>query len=95
VPAAGAYQFEADRLSRAGLWIDGAPVFDDTTDAADAAAKGSRQLEAGRHAIRVRFQDRGDGGPRLYLYWTPPGGVRNLVPGEALFPPVPEAKATQ
>jgi hypothetical protein len=82
----GAYRFEAERLSRAGLWIDGNRVFDDTDDAPNATQSGLAQLTVGRHPIRVRMQDRGDGGPRLYLYWTPPGGGRELVPGRVLYP---------
>jgi DNA-binding beta-propeller fold protein YncE len=95
VPATGTYRFEADRLSRAGLWIDGAPVFDDTVETGSPDSAGTMQLTAGRHAIRVRFQNRGDGGPRLYLYWTPPGGARSLVPGAVLYPPTPQAAAPQ
>jgi len=90
VPSNGTYRFEAERLSRAGLWIDGNLVFDDTEDRPNAKQSDSVQLTAGRHQIRVRMQDRGDGGPRLYLFWTPPGGGRELVPGRVLYPPLPE-----
>src|SRR5262249_1021803 len=90
VPSSGGYSFEAERLSRAGLWIDGQALFDDTGNAATEAHSGAIQRAAGRHEIRVRLQDRGDGGPRLYLYWTPPGAtVRQIVPGRVLFPPLP------
>jgi hypothetical protein len=41
----------------------------------------------------VRLQNRGDGGPRLYLYWTPPNSPRALVPGRALYPPDPRRVA--
>jgi alpha-L-fucosidase len=93
VPTDGTYRFDAERLSRAGLWLDGAsaPVFDDTLDLPSASNSGTVQLSAGRHPIRVRFQQRGDGGPHLYLYWTPPGGARQLVPGSVLYPPAPAA----
>ncbi len=90
VPTTGTYRFEADRLSRAGVWIDENVVFDDTPDGAIPNVGGSVPLTAGRHAIRVRMQDRGDGGPHLYLYWTPPGGGRELVPGRVLYPPPPD-----
>ena len=89
LPTTGAYRFEADRLSRAGLWVDDTQVFDDTADGASQTQSGSAQLSAGRHQIRVRLQNRGEGGPRLYLYWTPPGGARELVPGRVLYPPPP------
>jgi 4-amino-4-deoxy-L-arabinose transferase-like glycosyltransferase len=90
VPATGVYRFEAERLSRAGLWIDERGIFDDTVDGPAASQSGVAQLTAGRHTIRVRLQDRDQAGPRLYLYWTPPGGARELVPGRALYPPPPE-----
>jgi hypothetical protein len=93
VPTTGEYRFEAERLSRAGMWIAEQQVFDDTVDGPTAATAGSVQLTAGRHAVRVRMQDRGDGGPRLYLYWTPPGGAKELVPGRVLYPPLPASAA--
>jgi len=84
------YRFEADRVSRAGLWIDDRGIFDDTIDSRAASQSGVTQLTAGRHPIRVRLQVRDQAGPRLYLYWTPPGGAREIVPGRVLYPPVPE-----
>jgi hypothetical protein len=89
VPTTGTYRFEAERLSRAGLWIDEQAVFDDTADGARNATAGTAQLTSGKHPIRVRMQQRGDGGPRLYLYWSPPGGAREIVPGRLLYPPEP------
>src|SRR5262249_60213218 len=89
-PADGTYRFEADRVSRAGLWIDERPIFDETEDQRAELAAGTVELSAGEHSIRVRLQDRGQGGPRLYLYWTPPGGTREVVPGRVLYPPRPE-----
>jgi DNA-binding beta-propeller fold protein YncE/4-amino-4-deoxy-L-arabinose transferase-like glycosyltransferase len=89
VAADGTYRFEADRQSRAGLWIDDRQVFDDTADGAPEMTAGTIELQPGEHYIRVRFQDRGQGGPHLYLYWTPPGGARQVVPGRVLRPPEP------
>jgi hypothetical protein len=90
VPRNGTYRFEADRLSRAGLWVDNKPIFDDTSEGAAEMQTGSVVLTAGRHPIRVRLQTLGEAGPRLYLYWTTPGGTRSLVPGQVLYPPSPE-----
>ena len=70
-----------------GLEID--VVFDDTAEGTAERQSGSIDLTQGRHSIRVRMQNRGAGGPRLYLYWSPPGGTRELVPGRALYPPPP------
>jgi hypothetical protein len=89
VPTDGTYRFESERLSRAGLWIDQQRIFDDTL--VDGPSSGLAQLTAGRHEIRVRLQNRGDGGPRLYLYWIPPGGGREVLPGRVLYPPPPKS----
>ena len=89
VPTTGTYRFEADRQSRAGMWLDERVIFDDTAEGAAETTTGTTELDAGEHRIRVRFQDRGDGGPRLYLYWTPPGGPRQVIPGRVLYPPRP------
>ena len=88
VPTGGTYRFESERLSRAGLWIDAQMIFDDTQ--VEGATSGLAQLAPGRHEIRVRLQNRGDGGPRLYLFWIPPGGGREVLPGRVLYPPAPK-----
>jgi hypothetical protein len=90
IPTSGVYRSEADRVNRAGLRIDDRGIFDDTADGRATSRSGLAQLAAGRHAIEVRLQDRDQGGPRLYLYWTPPGGAREIVPGRVLYPPAPE-----
>jgi hypothetical protein len=92
VPHSGVYRFDVDRFTRAGLWIDERQVFDDTPTDAPEAVSGTLELTAGRHAIRVRLQDRAIGGPRMYLFWTPPAGQRQVVPGSALYPPRPELR---
>jgi hypothetical protein len=89
VPTGGTYRFDVERISRAGLWIDERLVFDDTGDDSAEVLSGTLDLTAGRHQIRARLQNRSAGGPRLYLYWTPPGGRREVVPGRALYPPPP------
>jgi alpha-L-fucosidase len=89
VPTSGTYGFQVERVSRAGLWIDERVVFDETPEDAPEVNFGSVALTAGRHAIRVRLQNRNAGGPRLYLYWIPPGGQREVVPGRALYPVPP------
>ncbi len=71
------------------MWLDERVIFDDTAEGAAETTTGTTELDAGEHRIRVRFQDRGDGGPRLYLYWTPPGGTRQVIPGRVLYPPRP------
>jgi hypothetical protein len=87
VPTSGTYRFEVERISRAGLWIDERLIFDDTAEGATLSIFGTAELSAGRHEIRVRYQSRQEGGPRIYLYWTPPGGARQIIPGRLLYPP--------
>jgi Dolichyl-phosphate-mannose-protein mannosyltransferase/PA14 domain len=89
VPATGSYAFEVERISRAGLWINEQLVFDDTPEGSIEKRSGAIELSAGRHPIRVRLQNRADGGPRVYLFWIPPGGQREVVPGRVLYPPLP------
>jgi hypothetical protein len=36
--------------------------------------------------MRIRFADK-TGYTHIYLYWTPPGADREIIPQEVLFPP--------
>jgi hypothetical protein len=81
---AGQYEIGLRAEGKAELWLDGQLVLSvpEPTDYA-----GSRlYLSAGPHAIRVRFLDYIDTGSRIHLYWTPPGGQRQIVPTDALRP---------
>jgi DNA-binding beta-propeller fold protein YncE len=88
-PTTGSYEFDLDHSEHAALWIDRQPVLSDL-NAPTARLRASVDLSAGRHALRVRYEKTEDGGPWIYLYWTPPGGQRAVVPGSALYPPPPE-----
>ncbi|MBI5351803.1 MAG: glycosyltransferase family 39 protein [Chloroflexi bacterium] len=83
IPASGIWSF--------GLWINGsAEVFIDDKLVVNAAEpadniEGATDLKAGRHSIHIRFLDY-LGGSRIHLYWTAPGGQREVVPASALIP---------
>jgi 4-amino-4-deoxy-L-arabinose transferase-like glycosyltransferase len=47
--------------------------------------EGAIVLKAGRHTINVRYLDY-LGNSRIHLYWTAPGGEREIVPSSALKP---------
>ncbi|NIN65328.1 MAG: hypothetical protein GTO63_11640 [Anaerolineae bacterium] len=66
------------------LYIDGEEV----TSSQDRGHldQGKVELDSGLHDIRVRYAAR-TSYMHLYLYWVPPGGRREIVPPEVLFPP--------
>jgi hypothetical protein len=84
VPLSGAYRIGVNAVSSASLYLDGAPLLEQTLagqlDLADVA------LGAGMHDIRLRFLD---DQPRsqVYLYWQPPDGDVALIPFDMLFLP--------
>ena len=83
IPESGDYLFAIQSIDDSVLYIDGQQVvaslrrseFDQTVIT----------LEAGSHDLRVRYAARTD---HMYinLYWTPPGGRREILPTEVLFP---------
>lgn len=83
---AGEYRLGLEQSSAATLWVDNRLVLEST--ASRQYQEASVQLEAGVHEIRIRYQDL-EGGGFIVLSWVPPGGVRAVVPGEALYPPPP------
>jgi 4-amino-4-deoxy-L-arabinose transferase-like glycosyltransferase len=74
-----------------GLRIAGkAQVFIDDQLVIDAvepteSIEGTLNLTAGWHSIRIHYLDY-VGASRIHLYWTPPGGEREIVPTWALRP---------
>jgi hypothetical protein len=85
-PVAGDYTFQAYSNNIVNLSIDGQSVFDRTDEkGGDRWTDGRIKLSAGRHSIRVRYAEtRNDS--RMELWWTVPGQVRSVVPGDALQP---------
>jgi hypothetical protein len=84
IPADGFYSFGLESIDESQLWIDEQPVVAATEH--NVYAEGMVELAAGLHDIRIRYADRTDHS-HINFYWTPPGGSRQVVPPEVLFPP--------
>jgi DNA-binding beta-propeller fold protein YncE len=84
IPQSGQYIFGLDSRDESFLYIDGQQVVANLLPGG--SQEGTVMLEQGLHEIRVRFADR-TSYTNIHLYWTPPGGPRQAVPSEVLFPP--------
>jgi hypothetical protein len=83
IPRDGIYSFGTEQRSRSKLLIDGAEVLDNKVEA---TLKETRiKLTAGFHDIRLLFTDEGDFS-HVFLYWTPPGRKRSIIPSAFLWP---------
>lgn len=78
-PRDGKYVFGLDSAEDGFLWIDGKSAAENRTNNRGQYSEGTVDLKVGPHAIRVRFKQ-----SYCDLYWTPPQGVRGIVPSEAL-----------
>lgn len=80
---AGEYEIGLRVRGKAEISLDGQLLLSqpEPTDYAGARVR----LSAGRHAFRMKFLDYLDGS-RIHLFWTPPGGQKQIVPPEALLP---------
>jgi 4-amino-4-deoxy-L-arabinose transferase-like glycosyltransferase/streptogramin lyase len=84
VPSAGSYAFGLESIDDSWLILDERPVVE--THVGNQYVESRLNLAAGLHDIRVRFVDK-SGYSHINLYWTPPGGGREIVPSERLYPP--------
>jgi hypothetical protein len=82
-PVTGDYVFGLWVRGKARLMIDDQLVID--ADDPEYHLEGTIHLEEGRHSLRLEFLDHLNNS-RIHLYWTPPGGLREIVPSEALSP---------
>lgn len=90
--AAGAYLLHLGADDGTVLSVDGAVAVDNDGDHAWRWKSAVVELSAGWHRIRLDyFENWGDAG--LCLEWTPPGGVRHVVPADA-FAHVPGGDGT-
>jgi hypothetical protein len=83
IPESGTYVFALQSIDESTLYLDGEEV-------AASARRGeygqaTLDLQAGDHDLLVRYAARTDH-MYLNLYWTPPGGTREIIPPEVLFP---------
>ena len=91
VDTPGTYSFDAVGSGPYRVALDGQPLFavDQVVPEQPEERRGERQLDAGLHPIEVHFES-----PKLahttrrifQLFWTPPGGERQLIPPTHLVP---------
>mgnify|MGYP005844414163 CR=1 FL=1 len=83
-PVAGRYRFGLESIDESALWIDETPIV--RAEQPNTLSEGEIALTAGLHDIRIRLADRTDH-THINVYWQPPGGARQILPTDALFPP--------
>jgi hypothetical protein len=84
IPSDGHYLFGLESIDESSLWIDNKQVLDDQRP--NQYQEAGIDLAPGFHPIRIRYADR-TGYTHIHLYWTPPGGEREIIPQKVLFPP--------
>jgi hypothetical protein len=83
VPYGGVYALGLRSVDEARLYLDGQLVVEATTP--DEYAESVITLEAGLHDLRITYQDQ-TGRSRIHLYWTRPGGEKEIIPTQYLWP---------
>lgn len=84
-PGSGVYRFATESADISWVYINDKLVV--TNEGANRQMReGSIRLDEGLHDIRVRFFDE-SGHTFIRIFWTPPGGQRELLPRERLYPP--------
>jgi hypothetical protein len=81
----GKYVFALQSIDESALYIDGAEVV--ASRERDEYDQAGLDLEAGKHDLRLRYAARTHH-MHVDLYWTRPGGTREIIPPEVLLPPV-------
>lgn len=86
-PAAGEYHIDAEVDDEVFVKIG---TFPEMHASLGSQRLGSMKLEAGQTMpIEVRFSEQ-SGEARIRLFWTPPGGGRQIIPASAFAPPSTE-----
>lgn len=83
IPIAGTYRFGTQSIDDSYLYIDGQLVVENGER--DRYVESTIPLESGLHDIALRFRDQ-TSHSRIWLYWTPPDGVREIIPSLYLLP---------
>ena len=83
IPEDGLYAFGTENLSTSRLNIDGQEIINNPT--INNLMENRLNLTKGLHDIQIFFQDMGDAS-HMYLYWTPPGRGRSIIPSDFLWP---------
>lgn len=83
VPYGGVYALGLRSVDEARLYLDGQLMVEATTP--DEYAESFVTLETGLHDLRITYQDQ-TGRSRTHLYWTRPGGEKEIIPAQYLWP---------
>ncbi|MBK8045669.1 MAG: hypothetical protein IPK16_00185 [Anaerolineales bacterium] len=84
IPLDGLYRFGLESIDQSSLWVDDVLVAEAIEP--NVYSEGEVSLATGLHDIRIRFADLTDH-THLNAFWMPPGGERQIIPSEVLFPP--------
>jgi sugar lactone lactonase YvrE len=83
VPQAGPYTLATEQISESHLYVDGQEVIVNLRE--NNVVEAQLTLAAGWHDLRLLFIDAA-GYSHMYLYWTPPGRGRSIIPSAFLWP---------
>ena len=89
IPYEGHYTFGVRAVDAAELYLDDQLVV--RTQAPDRISESTLFLQAGLHTLRLNFWDL-TARSRIHLYWTRPGGEREIIPTPYLWPSVISAR---
>lgn len=90
VPQAGTYLLGTEQLSKSRLLLDGKELIVNQQE--NNYMEASVSLTAGLHDIHLYFEDFSNYS-HMYLYWTPPGRGRSIIPSAFLWPVMGEYPA--
>jgi sugar lactone lactonase YvrE len=83
VPQEGFYAIATAQRSSSDLFLDDTEII---TNAEQSVVHDKQlYLSAGWHAVRLVFRDQ-DNYSSMFLYWTPPGHARSIIPSAFLWP---------
>ena len=85
VPRSGQYALGTNSDDGSYLYVDGQLVVDNGGEHGGQYREGVIRLSRGYHDLEVRYFQ-ADGSQTMQLWWTPPGGSRELLPPTRLFP---------
>ncbi|MBC7248918.1 MAG: hypothetical protein H5T62_01410 [Anaerolineae bacterium] len=84
-PRSGQYALGTNSDDGSYLYVDGQLVVDNGGEHGGRYREGVIRLSRGYHDLEVRYFQ-ADGSQTMQLWWTPPGGSRELLPPDRLFP---------
>src|SRR5205807_2536611 len=83
IPSAGSYGFATEQLSESHFFVDGTELLANIRE--NNLIERRITLSPGWHDISLHYLDAA-GYSHLYLYWSPPGHDRSIIPSAFLWP---------